>query len=740
LTVIKAVKAQIELLQKEQEGYSKNSPEYAAIGTRISRLQTRLPLTTGQSNKAETDAARIAREQAETTQATKDYYAAIGREIEQGELDRAQTKIDLMNEGFDREMAQNELNYKRMLFENQQREAAMVKALQDIREREWETENPTAKKSGQTFDRSTVTAADLTSEQQASIAEYYRVAEDIRNKANQDSLKKMLADVMTYEQRRNEIAEEYARKRASMQNADGTPKAGFTQGNIDENNRNEQNAYTALDEEFAAREQTFQAWMDAISNMTLSQLENVLLQAQEALEAAKASGVSGSQLAAARAKVNTARQEVAKAKAQNDVAPGKRAIKEWEDLYKTLNEAKDEFESIGEAVGGVAGEIISTAGQIMTSSLSMINGIVQLANMASVSMQGTAVAAGTAISTVEKASVILTIISAALQIAMAIVNLFNKDKKREKEIQRLQGQIDALQLSYEKLGRAIEKTFAANAAELIRQQDELDKQQKRLIQQQIEIEKSKKKTDWNRVADMEKAIREIDERLEDTIDRQIEAIIGEDIKSAINEFAEAYVDAWEAGEDRAKAMKDVVKAMVKSAVTELVKSRLSPEVQNFMSFLSKAMEDGILTSAEQQALDEFERRLYDKATQIDEQFGKWIIDEDAASQREGSNRGFEAMNQDSANELNGRFTAFQATSYETLAEARAMSPFVRETAANTGTIKESIAFLRSVTEQILLHLSGIEKNTGHLEEINEGIKSIKGSMEDIETHGVTIRR
>ncbi len=111
-----------------------------------------------------------------------------------------------------------------MLFENKQREAAMVKALQDIREREWETENPEAKKSGQTFDRSTVTAADLSPEQQASIAEFYRVAEDIRNKANRDSLEKMLADVMTYEQRRNEITEEYARKRASMTNEDGTPK------------------------------------------------------------------------------------------------------------------------------------------------------------------------------------------------------------------------------------------------------------------------------------------------------------------------------------------------------------------------------------------------------------------------------------------------------------------------------------------------------------------------------------
>lgn len=88
---------------------------------------------------------------------------------------------------------------------------------------------------------------------------------------------------------------------------------------------------------------------------------------------------------------------------------------------------RKQFESIGNTVGGVAGEIISVAGNITTSSLSMINGIVQLVNMSSAGIQGTAVAAATAISTVEKASVILTIISAAMQIVMQIVNLFNSD-------------------------------------------------------------------------------------------------------------------------------------------------------------------------------------------------------------------------------------------------------------------------------------------------------------------------
>jgi tape measure domain-containing protein len=60
-------------------------------------------------------------------------------------------------------------------------------------------------------------------------------------------------------------------------------------------------------------------------------------------------------------------------------------------------------------------------------------------------VQGTATATTAAISTVEKASVILAVISAALQIATAIANLFNDDDEKQEEIERLQERIDQLQ-------------------------------------------------------------------------------------------------------------------------------------------------------------------------------------------------------------------------------------------------------------------------------------------------------
>ena len=276
-------------------------------------------------------------------------------------------------------------------------------------------------------------------------------------KSVKDLLEDELSDFLTYEQRRLKIQEDYADKRKALYETDskgnyvvdenGSKKLrkGITQGNVDELNRAEQEAYKAIDEQFAQREETYNAWCNKIADMTLEQLKQVLEQAEKELEELEKNGGSSDKLSVARAKVSTAKKGVEKAQAKNDVSPDKRSIKEWEDLYKTLQECEREFESIGDTVGGVAGEIISTAGSIMTASLSMINGIVQLVNMSVTGIQGTSTAAATAIQTVEKASVILTIISAAMSIAMQIVNLFNNDDKKQEEIEALQDRIDQLQ-------------------------------------------------------------------------------------------------------------------------------------------------------------------------------------------------------------------------------------------------------------------------------------------------------
>lgn len=401
---------------------------------------------------------QLAVQTAARSQKIQEYADTVAREARQAELDIRQAHIDGMAEGVDKELAQNNLNYDRLIEANRRRQEEMVEKLRDTKELEWQNANPNFKETGQTFDRSTVTAADLSQQQKDILAEYAHIAEEIRQKANKESLDTMLGDVLTYEQARLRITEEYDRKRNGLyekdtdgnivtdSNGNKVLRKGVTQGNLNELERQEEQALNAVDEQFAQREATYQAWCEEVANLTLEQLRKVLAQAEGELEQLEKSGTGDSQqIAVARAKVSTIRQKVEKEAAKDATAPGKRAIKEWEDLYKVLNECNKSFEEIGDTVGGVAGEIISAAGGIMTSTLSMINGIVQLVNMSATGMQVTSTAAAKAISTVEKASVILTVISAALQVATAIANLFNNDDDKQKEIEHLQERIDQLQ-------------------------------------------------------------------------------------------------------------------------------------------------------------------------------------------------------------------------------------------------------------------------------------------------------
>ena len=481
-----------------------NDPVLNAIDERINRYTKKMSEvssefqglfeqagTTTKTKAEERDEERAAKEQqkianetAQRNEKIREYSDKVSEAVTQAEFDIRQAQINAMDDGYEKTVAQVQLNYDRLIAENDKRAQKMIEDLKDKKALEWLNQNPKATKEQEIEYRASLnlTTADLSSEQQAMLRSYAEIARQIQVNGNRAALDDMLKDVLTYEQQRTEIAEEYEKKRKALYQTDeqgnyvldesGSPvlRQGVTQGNVDELNRQEEEALRRVDEMFAEREATYQAWCNQIADMTLEQLQQVLERAeQELADLEKNGGASDKQLSVARAKVMTAKNKVQSAQAKNDVSPDKRSVKEWEDLYKTLLECEKQFESIGNTVGGVAGEIISVAGNITTSSLSMINGIVQLVNMSSAGIQGTAVAAATAISTVEKASVILTIISAAMQIGMQIVNLFNSDDEKQEHIEALQGRIDQLQWELDNADIVRLQENSGKAVERVRQ-------------------------------------------------------------------------------------------------------------------------------------------------------------------------------------------------------------------------------------------------------------------------------
>lgn len=772
---------------------------------------------------ATNDAAQIARETAERTQRIKDSAEAIKQAQREAELDIRQEEINLMQDGVEKELAQIELNYQKLKNANIQRQKEMLEKIRDIKELEWENANPKAKKEGKTFDRSSIgddyiSQANIDNLRAAGneaeakqledmlhqLQEYDRIAGQIRDKGNREVLEKMLADVLTYQQQREKIEKEYADKRANLYTTDKdgnkTLRNGVTQGNLDELQLQETKALEAVDEQFAQREETYQSWCSQIASITLDELSKVLQEAQTQLDALEKSGnADPQQLAVARAKVAKAQDELNKRKADKNtnLSPGKRSVKEWEDLYKTLTEVEKEFEDLGKTVGGTLGDIISICGSFATSSLSMINGIMTLAQWSTRATELAAQGASKAIQQVEKASVILTIISAALQIAMQIANLFNNDAQKQKEIEALQNRIDQLQWELDNAdtlrwqreygsaivivnkalgeartaiaansrgwGKLVAQTARAskNASVMADTVDRIAKayanmsytadkalgadkfsgaidklrniaQQQVLINEQIELEASKKDKDADKIADWKQKIEELGQDALDIINEMVEDIIGDTSSGIAEELANAFFDAFEAGEDAAQAWGDKVNEIVADVLKRMMIAKFleEPLGKVFDKYKSKWFKDG-----EFMGIDNVVKSMQSFGDDLNNVGTNWIAIWDAlpdtlketmknASQsaREGASEGIAQASQDSVDELNGRATAIQSHTYS-------ISENTKLLLNNTNSILQSVMHIESETDGMSARLARIETQT----------KTMGDTLDDIALRGIKLK-
>ena len=223
------------------------------------------------------------------------------------------------------------------------------------------------------------------------------------------------------------------------------------------------------------------------------------------------------------------------------------------------------------------------------------------------------------------------------------------DKKNESRIQRLQDQIDTLDKSYDKLGRSIEKAYSKDASKLIDQQNKLLEQQKVLIQNQIKEEEDKKKTDNDRIKEWRDQIDEINNTIADNKEAGKDAIFGSDIKSAIDDFANAYADAY-AGEDKARrGQGSREEDDSEHAVTESIKAAASDPMKEIRERLLEFWSDDYISDWEQDYLD---RKAQELADDLDRKFGwadKYFNTGNAVEEDDGrtaSSKGVGSISQD----------------------------------------------------------------------------------------------
>lgn len=171
--------------------------------------------------KAEEVRQRIALEKHDLEKEIEKYKDSVIEKEYESSLEIRQNNINLLEDGYEKERQQIELNYERLLYENKKRSDAMVEAIKENKMREWKVANPKATKEQENAYRDkldlNVTKKDLDPSQRAMLAQYESVVEKTKVKAAQDLYTRTIEGFQDYETRRAKIAEEGAKKREEIE-------------------------------------------------------------------------------------------------------------------------------------------------------------------------------------------------------------------------------------------------------------------------------------------------------------------------------------------------------------------------------------------------------------------------------------------------------------------------------------------------------------------------------------------
>lgn len=285
----------------------------------------------------------------------------------------------------------------------------------------------------------------------------------------------------------------------------------------------------------------------------------------------------------------------------------------------------------------------------------------------------------------------------------SVIGAFNKmhDARKEKQIKKLQEQVDQLASAYDDLGDAIGRSYSTDKASMLEQQNENLEQQNEKIRQQIQAEKDKKDTDWDRIKEWEEQIAENEKQIaENTKYNIIDAINGTDIMSAIDDLSAAYADAWAAGETAAGKSANSVKNMIRTAIIEQLKNKLKPEVEKFMTYLATAMEDGVISEAEERMLEQMEEDMEEISDNYLSKNEKWMRDDKEEDSQDPLTGAVRSMSEETGGVIAGRMNAIVINQSDQMSIMRNQLIYQAEIAANTRVSAERLGNIENTLKRI----------------------------------------
>lgn len=240
-----------------------------------------------------------------------------------------------------------------------------------------------------------------------------RAERDKALKEETEYLNDLLRETATYRQARLDMEEEFARKRRAMYSDESMTefRDGFGQGNRESLDRQEREALDELDMTYAMKSARFREWAEVVADMGIVELRAMLERARAALsEYTSTEGGGYSQEAAeaaAQIQVLTDAIDGFNKKQEESDGDTEKSAANWTELLGVLRDASSAFTELGSAIGGTAGELVSSIGKLSSAAISMATGIQ---------------AAAAAVTALEKSSAILAIVSAAIQVVSFFTN------------------------------------------------------------------------------------------------------------------------------------------------------------------------------------------------------------------------------------------------------------------------------------------------------------------------------
>lgn len=573
-------------------------------------------------------------------------------------------------------------------------------------------------------------------------------------KIQKEIQERVLNDFRSYEEQKKGIQDEYGVLRLEAMRMQDEER-------INQINKAESEALSALNASYLMQSESWKNLFTDLDSLTVDQIDKLITDIQNKMNTADLN-LNPADMKAVLDKLDEAKQKIldvnpfkALGNAISSVFKksekgSKKSSKEIKQDWNNLASATEGcFDFVNDAIDScdVLGDLIGDTGK---STINMVQGIATAG-----------IAMSAAIKTAEKGSVILAAISIALQAIQWIAGLFNNDDELEEKIQKIQRSVDALSNSFDRLQHASEQTFwvfsdeekAAHDKRLQSIKDQIDaleqqkivaqqswdfvkyaqltkqikdlkyalekesnkgdmfqlyelqkqnlKEQQRLIQEQIKAEKDKKKTDRDKIAEWEEAIKDIDAQLEDMERDMLESLAGTDIKTAIDDFADALVDAYCQGEDAAKALGDVTKNILKNAVVEALKRQfLAKAINDAVLYLGEAMEDGDLSDAEKKRFEDMVNKAGDKFYGALEAVGDWIKDNDIETPTDPLTGAVTSMSEETGGVIAGRLNAFVINQSEQISIGREQLVYQAEIAANTRASATELTEIKETLKRI----------------------------------------